>query len=87
MSWIYADIHYINGRIRIYGNIGNLYSNKLLYDKAVANLKIALTHDSESEYSHNRLSSVYKAIQEETKKVNDLIAKAKGQLNLEVLIP
>lgn len=71
----------------IYGNIGNLYYNKSLHNKAEINLKTALTHDSESEYAHNRLALVYKAIQEETKKVIEILAKAKTQLNLDIILP
>ncbi|MES2429753.1 MAG: TIR domain-containing protein [Bacteroidota bacterium] len=71
----------------IYANIGNLLSIKNLYNKAEENLKFALTQDGESEYAHNRLSSVYKAIQEETKKISESITKAKSQLNSNTIMP
>jgi Flp pilus assembly protein TadD len=70
----------------IYANMGNLYSNKNLYGKAEENLKIAMTIDNKSEYAHDRLSSVYKSLKEETIKVEDLRIKARAQLSLEILV-
>lgn len=70
----------------IYANIGNLYNNKNLYEKAEIYLRKALEMSSESDYTHNRLSELYIAKEKETKKLNELMASAKTKLNLEILL-
>lgn len=70
----------------IFDNIGNLYNNRNLYNKAEENLKKALSLNEKSEYTHSRLSSVFSSKQEETKKINEIIASAKVKLSLDKLI-
>lgn len=69
----------------ILGNIGNLYNNKNLYDKAESFLKIALTVNEKSEYALKRLSSVYTSKQEENKRIEEIIAVAKTKINSEII--
>lgn len=64
----------------IFDNIGNLYNQKHLYNKAEENLKIALSLNDKSDYTHSRLSSVYASRQTEDKKLNELLATAKAQI-------
>lgn len=70
----------------IFDNIGNLYNNKKLFDKAELNLKIALGINSTSEYTHSRLSSVYSSRQEESKKIEAILERAKAKINSNSLI-
>ena len=65
----------------IYDNIGNLFNQKQLYDKAEESLKIALSLNDKSDYTHSRLSSVYTSKQSENKKMNELLSKAKTQMS------
>lgn len=61
----------------ILGNIGNLYNNLGLFDIAISNLKKALVVNPSDEYSHNRLSSAYSNLQQESEKENQIIKKVK----------
>lgn len=65
----------------IYSNIGNLYNNKGLYNKAEENIKKSLELDENSEYSHNRLSQVLISKEKELQKLKEIINKGKEKLN------
>lgn len=64
----------------IFDNIGNLYNHKQLYNKAEENLKIALSLHDKSDYTHNRLSTVYSLKQSDDKKYGEIISTAKVQI-------
>lgn len=70
----------------IYDNIGNLYNNRSLYDKAELNLKKSLLLHDKSDYTHARLAAVFASKQDESKKVNEIIATAKAKLSLDSLV-
>lgn len=69
----------------IFDNIGNLYKKKGFLDKAEYNLKEALKINDKSEYTHNRLSSIFSTKEEDDKKVSEILNLAKAKLNLDVI--
>jgi len=64
----------------IAANIGNLYYNTGLFDKAKPHLEKAIEFDSDSEYSHKRLSEIIKNKEEEEKKENEIIERVKQKM-------
>jgi tetratricopeptide (TPR) repeat protein len=71
----------------IFDNIGNLYNNKQLYNKAEENLKKAINLNDKSDYTHSRLSSVYSSKQTDDKKVAEILTKAKVQIGTDLDLP
>jgi len=59
----------------IVGNIGNLLNNQGLFTDAKGYLDLAISIDTSSEYSFNRLATVLKSIEEEQKRYGDEIKK------------
>jgi tetratricopeptide (TPR) repeat protein len=57
----------------ILGNIGNAYSNKGFYPKAIEMLKKGLSLEPDSAYMHDRLSTAFKASDEERKQATRII--------------
>ncbi|SHK53823.1 TIR domain-containing protein [Chryseobacterium polytrichastri] len=67
----------------ILANIGNLYNNKKFYKKAENHLNESLKIENKSDYTLNRLSQVYKSINDEEEKINEILKEAKVTLNNE----
>lgn len=70
----------------IFDNIGNLYTHKGLYIKAESVLSKSIKIFDKSEYTLNKLSSVYKSIEDEKKKISEIIVVAKSKLSEEAKI-
>ena len=70
----------------IFENIGNLYADKGLYIKAESVLSKSIKISDKSQYTLNRLSSVYKSIEDEKKKISEIIVVAKSKLSEEAKI-
>ena len=64
----------------ILGNIGNLYNNIGLHEKAIHYLNSAIEKETSSKFAHERLASSIKKRDEETAKHSDLIKK--GRIDL-----
>ncbi len=72
----------VNGKENwILSNIGNLYNNKELYDKAEYYLNLAQIQNNSSEYTHKRLSELILSKEKEQNKLNDITRNAKEKLN------
>jgi tetratricopeptide (TPR) repeat protein len=65
----------------ILSNIGNLYNNKELFEKAEFYLTLAQNLDSKSDYTHSRLSQIYQSKKDEQKKLDEFLESAKEKLN------
>lgn len=59
------------------GNIGNLYNNVGLYDKAIEFLQKAIEMDSNNQYFHERLASTLANKEKEDAKVNEILEEIK----------
>lgn len=69
----------------ILSNIGNLYNNKGLFDKAEYYLKLAQEEDDKSDYTHGRLSQIYLSKEESNKKIEEILRSAKAKVNGSIL--
>lgn len=67
----------------ILANIGNLYNNKKLFNKAEKYLTESIEIDGKSDYTLDRLAGVYKNLKEEDEKIDRIRKEAKIILNNE----
>lgn len=70
----------------ITANIGNLYNNKGLFDKAEHFLSLAQKINDKSDYTHERLSQVFTSRQAETKKLEEVLKTAKAKMTGTILV-
>ena len=70
----------------ILSNIGNLYNNKELFEKAEYYLTLSQSLDSKSDYTHSRLSQVYLSKKEEKNKLDEFLRSAQEKLNGSLLV-
>ncbi|WP_025176580.1 TIR domain-containing protein [Leptospira interrogans] len=69
----------------VLSNLGNLFNRKGLYDKAEYYLLLSQKVDEKSEYTHGRLSQVYKAKQADEKNLLELLRIAKAKVSGDIL--
>lgn len=70
----------------ILSNIGNLFNNKKLYDKAEYYLLLAQKKYDKSEYTLSRLSSIYQIKDSEAKRLDEVLKIAKSKIAGQLLV-